>query len=127
MTSENWTCSDLRDEEVQTRPANTYGVFGAVGVAGVIVGSVYWKARGKRLKDARMFCDGGLSECEDEQGPALIDDAKKLEVRAIVSWSIAGVGTALCLAMWPWGSLQRPARKVQVSAGFGSLQLSGRF
>jgi hypothetical protein len=103
------------------------GVFGAVGVAGVVVGAVYWKARGKRLHDARQFCDGGLSECEDEQGPQLIDDAKKFEIRAIVSWSLAGVGTALCLALWPWGSLQRPAPRVKVSAGLGSLQLSGRF
>lgn len=100
------------------------GVFAGVAVAGVIAGAVYWKARGERLDDAKAYCDG--SECEDENGLTLIHDAQDLELRAIISWSVAGAGAVLSLAIWPWGSLRRRG-SLQVSAGPGRLQLSGRF
>jgi hypothetical protein len=102
------------------------GVFAGVALAGVIAGAVYWKARGERLEDSKAYCDGG--ECEDENGLILIHDAQDLELRAIISWSVAGAGAVLSLATWPWGSLrQRGTETLRVSVGPMRLQLSGRF
>jgi hypothetical protein len=71
---------------------------GAVGVAGVAVGSVFGLKSMSKKKEADQHCDG--ADCRDQDGVALRHDAFSAGNISTIGFVVGGVGLATGVVLW---------------------------
>ena len=95
---------------------------GAVGIVGVVSGSVFGLRSMSKHDDAEPYCNGGA--CTDQRGVDALESARSAGNWSTASFIVGGVGLGAAAALWFW-----PTRgsDTQLAVGPMSLKFQGRF
>lgn len=97
---------------------------GALGVAGVVVGTVFGLNSASKRDAADAHCDG--PRCRDDEGMALRRDAVRAGNWSTVAFAVGGVGLAAGVTLWLWPSAEA-ANHTSLRLGPNALYLNGAF
>lgn len=95
---------------------------GAVGIVGVVSGTVFGLRSMSKHDDADPYCNGGA--CRDQRGVDALESARTAGNWSTASFIVGGVGLGAAAALWFW-----PTREsdTQLAVGPLSLKVQGRF
>jgi hypothetical protein len=99
-------------------------VAGGVGVAGVVVGSVFGLHSKSKHDEAAQYCDGSV--CNDQRGVDAGESAHSAGNVSTVGMIVGALGLGGGVLLW----LTAPQSKEQhaeLRLGLGSIQLQGKF
>lgn len=99
---------------------------GAVGLVGVISGTVFGLRSAAKHRESDDYCDGNI--CRDPRGVQAMDSARTAGNISTVSFIVGGLGLGAATVLWfvvPSSNADRPT--AALGAGPGSLHLRGTF
>lgn len=106
---------------IGTQRMAAIGVAG-LGVAGIVVGSVFGLKARSKLVESNRTCTG--KDCTDQAGVDLNNEAKSAATISTIGFIVGGVGLAGATALWVTGK-PRDEAKTDVSLGWGSVLVKG--
>jgi len=98
-------------------------VAGGVGVAGVVVGSIFGLKSKSDHDEAEKYCDG--SQCTDARGVTAGDSAHSAGNVSTIAMIVGGVGLAAGVTLW--FTAPKASTTAALSVAPGSVQLKGSF
>ena len=98
-------------------------VAGGVGVAGVVVGTVFGLKAKSKNDQSKAFCDG--ASCTDQRGVPLREDALKAGDLSTVAFAVGALGLAGGAVLW--FTAHPEAQPTQVGLGFGTVEVRGQW
>lgn len=96
---------------------------GGVGVAGVIVGSIFGLMSKSDHDEAEKYCDG--SQCTDQRGVSAGNSAYTAGNVSTVAMIVGGVGIAAGITLW--FTAPKSSASAALAIGPGTLRLRGSF
>lgn len=98
-------------------------VAGGVGVAGVVVGSIFGLKSKSDHDEAEKYCDG--NQCTDARGVTAGDSAHSAGNVSTIAMIVGGVGLAAGVTLW--FTAPKASTTAALSVAPGSVQLRGSF
>lgn len=98
---------------------------GVVGVAGVVVGSVFGLKSKAKHDEASDHCDGAA--CRDPEGVDLRDDARRAGNLSTIGFIVGGLGLAGGAVLWLTASPRPSDAATALELGPGHVALRARF
>lgn len=99
---------------------------GAVGIAGVVVGTVFGLKASSKWNDAQGFCNPDHAHCGTE-GASLSKDAQSAATVSTVGFIVGGVGLAAGAVLWFAAPEKKTESGVALGVGPASVTLKGAF
>jgi hypothetical protein len=121
--------ADTDEDTAQTQQTAAY-IVGGIGVAGLIVGSIFGVRSILKHNESDRFC-GKDDTCIHERGVSAMEEARlagDISTVAFIAGGLAlGAGTVLLLTAPSSGDVERKATAMRLTIGPGSLQIRGAF
>jgi hypothetical protein len=98
---------------------------GAIGVVGVVSGTVFGLRSISKHDESDKYCDG--SACTDQRGVDAMDSARSAGTLSTVSFIVGGVGLGAAAVLWFAMPKARDGVSAELGVGPAALELRGRF